>query len=98
VSRFRLLKLHLTAGLAALLLLAQVGALAHAVKHEADKPDTSCAQCLFANHLSSPPASAPLVVSVGAPEAYALPVSFPAPRKQEFHAYSVRAPPVDFEV
>jgi len=94
VLRVRSLKLHLTAALAALLLLTQVGALAHAVKHDANKADTSCAQCLFANHPGGPPISAGLAVSAGPPNTCAPPVFLPAPFRQAFHAYSVRGPPL----
>jgi hypothetical protein len=98
VLRTRSLKLHFTAGMAALLLLTQVGALAHSIKHEADKSHTSCAQCLFASHPSSPPASSHLALDAAARDVHALPVSVPAPRRHTLCAYLVRAPPPRSEI
>jgi hypothetical protein len=98
VLRTRSLKLYLTAGLAALLLLTQVGALAHSIKHGADKPDSSCAQCLFASHPSGPTTSPHLVSGVAAPEVRVLPASVAAPRRHAFCAYLVRAPPRNSEI
>jgi hypothetical protein len=98
VPRRRSLKLHLTAGLAALLLLTQIGTLAHAVGHDADKLDTSCALCLFAAHPSGPPPSACVLVDAGVPEFHVPPVSLPAQLRQEFRANSVRGPPIASEI
>jgi len=84
--------------LAAVLLLVEAGALAHELNHQLHKPDKPCAQCIFANHAGDSPVAAPLVFSAGAPEAHALPVSLPAPRRQAFRAYAVRAPPLRSEI
>ena len=84
--------------LAFLLIVVEAGALAHELNHQLHKPDAPCAQCLFANHLGKSPVAAPLVFSACAPEAHPLPVSLPAPRRQAFRAYAVRAPPLHFEI
>jgi len=80
--------------LALLLIAVESGALAHELNHQLHKPDTPCAQCLFANHLGKTPIAVAFVFSACAPQAHALPVSLSAPRRQEFHAYAVRAPPL----
>ncbi len=84
--------------LALLLIFVEAGALAHELNHRLHKPDKPCAQCIFANHAGNSPVAAPLVFSAGTPEAHALPVSFSAPRRQEFRAYAVRAPPLRSEI
>jgi hypothetical protein len=93
VSHFRSLKLHFTAGLAALLLVAQLGAVAHAVKHEADKAHAPCALCVFADHLGKAPISSappPIIVEPNTPPptppTTAVSVSFAG-------SYHSRAPP-----
>ncbi len=50
----------LTAGFTVLLLAAQLGAVAHAVKHDAHKTDAACALCVFADHLGKTPVSGAL--------------------------------------
>ena len=84
--------------LALLLLLVEAGALAHELDHQLHKPDAPCAQCIFANHLGKAPVAVAFVFSACAPEAHALPVSLPAPRRQAFRAYAVRAPPLHSEI
>jgi hypothetical protein len=84
--------------LSLLLLLVEVGALADQVEHQLHKPDKPCAQCLFANHVGKTPVSALPILSPCAPESYAPPASLPVPRRHEFHAYAVRAPPLDSEI
>ena len=84
--------------LALLLLVVETGALAHELKHQLQKPDVPCAQCLFVNHLGKTPVTVPYVFSACAPETYSLPVSNPAPRRHEITAYAARAPPVDSEI
>lgn len=98
MSRFRSLKLFFAAGLAALLLLAQLGAVAHAVKHDAHKPDAPCALCVFADHLGNTPVAVPYVFSALTSENHALPLSLAAPYWQTFRAYAVRAPPLRSEI
>jgi len=83
--------------LSLLLLLVEAGALADQVGHQLHKPDKPCAQCIFANHVGKTPVSVPVVFSPCAPESYSPPASLPVPRRQEFHAYAVRAPPLDSE-
>ena len=84
--------------LSLLLLLVEVGALADQVEHQLHKPDKPCAQCIFANHVGNAPVSAPLILSACTPETHALPVSLPVPRRQEFRAYAIRAPPLRSEI
>jgi len=84
--------------LALLLIAVEAGALAHELNHQLHKPDAPCAQCLFANHLGKSPVGVAFVFSACAPEAHALPVSPSAPRRQAFHAYAVRAPPLHSEI
>lgn len=57
----------LAAGFTALLLAAQLGALAHAVKHDAHKTDAPCALCVFADHLGKTPVSSALPPIPAAP-------------------------------
>ena len=84
--------------LAAVLLLVEAGALAHELNHQLHKPDKPCAQCIFANHAGNSPVAAPLVFDCCAPERYSSPASLPAPRRQAFRAYAVRAPPLHTEI
>jgi hypothetical protein len=84
--------------LAAALLFVEAGALADQVQHQFHKSAKPCAQCLFANHVGKTPVAALIVFSPCVPETYSPPASFPVPRRQEFHAYTVRAPPLDFEI
>ena len=84
--------------LSLLLLLVEVGALADQVEHQLHKPDKPCAQCIFANHVGKTPVTALIIFSPCAPETYLPPASLPVPRRQEFHAYAVRAPPLRFEI
>ena len=84
--------------LALLLIAVEAGALAHELNHQLHKPDAPCAQCVFANHLGKTPVAVSFVFSACTPEAHALPVSLSAPRRQEFRAYAVRAPPLRSEI
>jgi len=84
--------------LSLLLLLVEAGALAHELNHQLQKPDVPCAQCIFVNHLGKTPVTIPAVSIAFTPETYLpLPV-FPAPRRHEFTAYAVRAPPFHPEI
>lgn len=84
--------------LSLLLLLVEAGALADQMEHQLHKPDKPCAQCIFANHVGKTPVAVPLVFSAGSPETYSPPQFIPAPHRQEFRAYAVRAPPLDSEI
>jgi hypothetical protein len=94
VSRFPSLRSYVAAGFTALLLLAQVGAVAHAVKHDAQRPDAPCALCVFADHLGKAPVSSappPIFVEPNTPPptppTTAVSVSFAG-------SYHSRAPPL----
>ena len=92
-------KIKLAAGiLSLLLLLVEIGALADQVVHQLHKPDKPCAQCIFANHIGKTPVGALPVFSAGTPETYSPPPFIPAPHRQGFRAYAVRAPPFDSEI
>lgn len=84
--------------LAFLLITVESGALVHELHHQMQKPDTPCAQCLFAKHLGKMPVTVSCVPVVCAPETHLLPVSLPAPRRQKLRLYAVRAPPLRFEI
>jgi len=84
--------------LSLLLLAVEAGALADQVEHQLHKPDKPCAQCIFANHVGKTPVTVHFVFSACAPETYSLTLSIPTLRREEFHAYAVRAPPHGFEI
>lgn len=84
--------------LSLLLLLVEAGALADELNHQLHKPDKPCAQCIFASHAGNAPVAVPIFFGACAPESHALPVSLPTPRRQRFHAYSGRAPPLHSEI
>lgn len=84
--------------LSLLLLVVETSALAHELQHQLQKPDTPCAQCLFANHIGKTPVAIPYVFSACVPESYSLPASLPAPRGHKITAHAVRAPPLRFEI
>ncbi|MHB8624180.1 MAG: hypothetical protein ACYC9J_11875 [Sulfuricaulis sp.] len=84
--------------LAVLLIAVECGALAHELHHHGPNPDTHCAQCLYAKHLSKTPATVCCVPVVSAPDAHSLPISLPAPQRHETTGYAARAPPADSEI
>ncbi len=90
----RLLARLLATGFTALLLAAQLGALAHAVKHDAHKTDAPCALCVFADHLGKAPvpsALPPITVASVAPSSIP-PATTPSVSLAS--GYHSRAPPL----
>jgi hypothetical protein len=79
--------------LSLLLVLAEVGALAHELGHQAHSPDTPCAQCLFVGHLDKFTPSAPVCPAVVVTSIRIQPLPDVALRSTHVAHYASRAPP-----
>jgi hypothetical protein len=83
--------------LSLLLVLAEIGALAHELEHQVHSPDAPCAQCLFVSHLDKLTPSAPVCPAAVATITRTRPLPDVALRSTHVAHYSSRAPPYNSE-
>jgi hypothetical protein len=75
------------------LLFAELGALAHELDHQIQKPDAPCALCLFADHLDKSPVSGGVAVAVVIPASCFQAQTVSVPRLNPLRLASIRGPP-----
>lgn len=83
--------------LALVLLLAELGALAHELDHQIQKPDAPCALCLFADHLDKSPVSSGVAIAVVIPSSLPRAQAVSILRLNPLHRSSIRGPPASSE-